>query len=73
MTNAQKAPEEDRHTVYCQQERIAQQFFRSLGFRRVGSTDFFALARDKNHTSHSLLASDDYDPSLSQAPNFASD
>ncbi|QDS70673.1 hypothetical protein FKW77_001262 [Venturia effusa] len=53
---------EERDIVYCRQEQIAQRFFRSLGFRRVGSTDFFALPGDKHHACHKIAAQDDYNP-----------
>ncbi|KAF1960977.1 hypothetical protein CC80DRAFT_501221 [Byssothecium circinans] len=41
---------------------IAVQFWRSVGFRRIGSSSFFALAGSSDHPSHSLRAADDYDP-----------
>jgi GNAT superfamily N-acetyltransferase len=53
---------EERIPVYDQHEETAIHFFRSLGFRRVGSTSWFALAGNKNHSCHNLLALDDYDP-----------
>ena len=31
-----------------------------MGFRRIGSSSFFCLARDPDHASHSLLSQDDY-------------
>ncbi|KAJ9661194.1 hypothetical protein H2198_002138 [Neophaeococcomyces mojaviensis] len=47
----------------CQHENtIGRRFWRSIGFRRVGSTKFFAFAGDNHHKSHKLLAADDYDP-----------
>lgn len=38
------------------------QFARSLGFRRVGTTTWFALAADPNHPSRRLVASMDWNP-----------
>lgn len=43
-----------------QSEVIA--FWRSLGFRRIGSSNWFALAADPTHPAHSLPAASDYDP-----------
>lgn len=43
-------------------EDAAVRFFRTLGFRGIGPTYWFALAGDANHASHSLAATDDYDP-----------
>lgn len=57
---------EERRAVYRRQEQTAQRFFRSLGFRRIGSTDFFALAGDKDHACHTLSVEEDYNP-----PDFA--
>jgi len=54
--------EEEKGPIYQWYEDAARHFYRSLGFRRIGSTNWFALAGDKNHASHDLLALDDYDP-----------
>ncbi|KAK5998616.1 hypothetical protein PT974_00997 [Cladobotryum mycophilum] len=40
---------------------IALQFWRSLGFRRVGNTRFFAWASDATHRCHALPAWEDFD------------
>lgn len=53
---------EKKRVVYSRHEQAAQQFWRSLGFRRVGNTDWFILAGDKNHACHNLAAKDDRDP-----------
>lgn len=53
---------EKRDVVYCREEQMVQHFWRSLGFRRVGESGWFALAGDKNHGCHNLSAKDDYDP-----------
>ncbi|KIW17273.1 hypothetical protein PV08_04464 [Exophiala spinifera] len=44
--------EHDRATMFC----------RSLGFRRVGSTIWFAWAPKTDHLSHQLAAIDDFNP-----------
>lgn len=44
-------------------------FIRSLGFRRVGNTCWFAYVMDPNHESKELLAENDYDPSPVTYPN----
>ncbi|OAP60746.1 hypothetical protein AYL99_05748 [Fonsecaea erecta] len=40
----------------------ATMFYRSLGFRRVGSTIWFALAPDNDHPSHQLTSMEDFNP-----------
>lgn len=52
----------EREAFLRQAEDIAHQFWRSLGFRRIGSSFWFGLASDPNHSCHGLLATDDYDP-----------
>ncbi|KIW66171.1 hypothetical protein PV04_08372 [Phialophora macrospora] len=41
----------------------ATMFYRSLGFRRVGSTIWFALAPENDHPSHQVASTEDFDPS----------
>jgi GNAT superfamily N-acetyltransferase len=48
--------------LLLQDEKIATEFYRSLGFRRIGSSTWFGLASDPNHPSHSVPISGDYDP-----------
>lgn len=36
-------------------------FWRSLGFRRIGSSSWFGLASDPEHSCHHLAADDDYE------------
>ena len=36
-------------------------FWRALGFRRVGSSDWFCLIKDSDHPAHGLSIQDDYD------------
>jgi hypothetical protein len=37
-------------------------FLRSVGFRRIGHTPYFAFAAEPSHPSHRLHASDDPSP-----------
>ncbi|KAI8718497.1 hypothetical protein NCS52_00628700 [Fusarium sp. LHS14.1] len=47
----------------------AEQFFRSLGFRRVGTSGWFAFTDDSSHPSKCLEASDDWNqPHFTQVP-----
>ena len=39
-----------------------EKFLRACGFRRVGTTDWFCLATDATHPSHSLTPDEDYNP-----------
>lgn len=45
-----------------QDKKIAADFYRSLGFRRIGSSTWFGLTSDPDHPSHSVPISADYDP-----------
>ena len=52
---------------YHERDR-AVMFYRSLGFRRIGNTVWFALASENDHTSHQLAATEDWNiPKLSLA------
>jgi ribosomal protein S18 acetylase RimI-like enzyme len=42
-------------------EDISKSFWRSLGFRRIGSSAWFGLSLDKNHPSCHLTFADDYE------------
>jgi hypothetical protein len=42
--------------------KTAISFWRSVGFRRIGSSPFFALAASVDHPCLELKAADDYDP-----------
>jgi hypothetical protein len=47
---------------------ISKYFWRSLGFCRIGSSSWFGLASDPEHSCHHLAAENDYDsPLLSQS------
>ncbi len=53
-------------TAFCHRaEDIAVEFWRKLGFRRIGSSGWFGLASDPKHACYQLKIIDDYDP---QAP-----
>lgn len=41
---------------------------RTLGYRRIGASQFFGFATDENHPSHSLAAAQDFD--LPEPPTF---
>lgn len=50
---------------------VAIAFWRSLGFRRIGSSSWFGLAASAEHPSHQLSTHDDYNPppkNLTQDP-----
>jgi len=48
-------------------------FFRSMQFRRVGVTEWFALAQDEKHPSRQLLYTEDLDPVLDDSSDTDSD
>lgn len=52
------SPEQD--LFYQRKQNAVEDFWRAMGFRRIGSSSFFCLARDPDHASHSLLSQDDY-------------
>ena len=54
--------EEEKHAIYNRQQHISQLFLRSLGFRRIGTTEWFARAGDKQHRCHCFPADQDFDP-----------
>ncbi|KAI1258834.1 hypothetical protein F5Y18DRAFT_324274 [Xylariaceae sp. FL1019] len=56
-----KTKEEEREISF-RQTQVSECFLRSLGFRRIGSTEWFARTGDKNHRCHSLPADQDFDP-----------
>ncbi|KAH6894489.1 hypothetical protein B0T10DRAFT_590092 [Thelonectria olida] len=41
---------------------VSIEFWRRLGFRRIGTSDWFGFTTDVNHGCHALSAADDYDP-----------
>ena len=50
----------ERELFYERKQDALEDFFRAMGFRRIGSSSFFCLAKDPDHASHSLLSQDDY-------------
>jgi GNAT superfamily N-acetyltransferase len=54
--------DEEKERFHAEELRVAVAFCRSVGFRRVGSSGWFALASIADHECHTLAASDDYDP-----------
>ncbi|CAJ2508481.1 Uu.00g135070.m01.CDS01 [Anthostomella pinea] len=57
------------HDVSVRAERIRQRgiadsmrYYRALGFRRVGTSGYFAWISAADHASKALEAKDDYDP-----------
>jgi GNAT superfamily N-acetyltransferase len=53
---------EERLVIHSRAYDLATNFFRSLGFRRVGSTRWYALASDPAHPCHAVPADSDYNP-----------
>jgi hypothetical protein len=54
---------DERVVVYRRKLEAATDFFRALGFRRIGSSGWFALAAtDPSHSCHGVSAESDYDP-----------
>ncbi|KAL6896377.1 hypothetical protein GGI43DRAFT_410944 [Trichoderma evansii] len=54
---------EEEDAIYDRERRTVECFLRSLGFRRIGYTEWFAFAAgDAQHACHSLPADQDFDP-----------
>lgn len=45
---------------YQQNQDSLEDFWKAMGFRRIGSSPYFSLARDPKHASHLLAPQDDY-------------
>lgn len=60
--NLECKSEADRHANFDEHEATAIAFYRSLGYRRVGSTVWFCFAANPDHTSHKIATADDFDP-----------
>ena len=54
-------PDEEAKIVRERDIKIALTFWRSLGFRRVGSSSWLALSSKKDHPCYELSSSNDYD------------
>ncbi|KXJ87541.1 hypothetical protein Micbo1qcDRAFT_124682, partial [Microdochium bolleyi] len=50
------------------QMRMSAQFLRSVGLRRIGTTDWFALSGNPRHACHQLAAAEDFDRPLFTQP-----
>jgi len=56
----QSMSDEERADIYGQASNTATHFWRSFGFRRIGSSTWFALASDPDHPCHGLPAGSDH-------------
>ncbi|MCJ1366747.1 hypothetical protein MMC16_005877 [Acarospora aff. strigata] len=63
----------DRDALFDEKEAIAVSLFRSLGYRRVGSTVWFCFAADPEHASHRIAPADDFDPPQHPSNDLDSD
>ena len=52
---------DDRYNHYRGIVAANVAFWRALGFRRVGSSEWFCLMKDPDHPAHKLSTQDDYD------------
>ncbi|KAF3910997.1 hypothetical protein AA313_de0201772 [Arthrobotrys entomopaga] len=62
--------DEEKRAIYDREEGIAASFLRSLGFRRISWTDWFALAGNTQHPCYSLAADQDFDPPKLSTPTI---
>lgn len=51
---------DEAEAFYNDLQVSAEDFYRAVGFRRIGSSFYFALSKDPSHPSRSLSAADDY-------------
>lgn len=58
----------ERDVIFDENEAIAVALFRSIGYRRIGSTVWFCFAADPDHPSHRIASADDFN-----APQYQSD
>ncbi|KAL7919190.1 hypothetical protein ACQKWADRAFT_301971 [Trichoderma austrokoningii] len=55
--------DEEQRTIYDRERHKAECFWRSLGFRRIGYTEWFAfLPGNAQHACHALPANEDFNP-----------
>ncbi|KAF3903208.1 hypothetical protein ABW20_dc0102301 [Dactylellina cionopaga] len=52
----------EKHQIETRVMTYNISFYRALGFRRIGASDFFGLATDPGHPAHRISATDDFDP-----------
>lgn len=57
---AESLPLKERELLYNGLQTSAEHFWRAVGFRRIGSSSYFARAKDPSHASWSLSAAEDY-------------
>ena len=57
---ARKLSFTEREQFYQKKQDVLEDFWKAMGFWRIGSSEFFCCAKDPDHTSHSLLSLDDY-------------
>lgn len=70
---AEALPPRDRELFYKGSQTTAEDFWRAVGFRRIGSTSYFARAKDPSHASRSLSAVEDYRHPLSLQSSSSED
>lgn len=58
--------DEEGNWFFAEQLRVATAFWRSAGFRRIGSSPWFGRASKLDHPCHNLAAAEDYDPPVPQ-------
>ena len=46
--------------LYQEKQIALEHYWRAMGFRRIGSSEYFCLAKDAKHPAHSLTPQDDY-------------
>lgn len=52
--------ESEKETIYENKLKVLEAFWRATGFRRIGTSPYFCLARSQKHPSCSLAAGQDY-------------
>lgn len=69
-----QGPIEEQNGARREPDIIAEtSFFRSIQFRRVGVTEWFALARDEKHPSRQLKSTEDIEPCVDDSSDSDSD
>lgn len=56
-----KLPPAQRELFYQKKQSTLENFWRAMGFRRIGSSSYFCLSKDPKHASHLLTPQDDYE------------
>lgn len=57
---SEKLTPTQKQLFYQKKQSIQEDFWRAMGFRRIGSSSYFCLAKDPKHASHLLTPQDDY-------------